>query len=144
MPAVELLAAMVESSDDAILAVTLDGTIVHWNRATEDLYGHTSAEAVGAHTALIVPDDRRDELDESMTAIRAGERVAPLETVRVQSRFLAHFALRRLDEGFTLILAAGHRLPEPRTIGALEQQHLQIRGMNHYQHRDRYLVSLCH
>src|SRR5216110_2141292 len=83
MPAVELLAAMVESSDDAILAVTLDGTIVHWNRATEDLYGHTSAEAVGAHTALNVPDDRRDELDESMTAIRAGERVAPLETVRV-------------------------------------------------------------
>jgi PAS domain S-box-containing protein len=83
MPAVELLAAIVESSDDAIIAMTLDGTIVSWNRAAEDLYGYTGPEAVGAHLTLIVPDDRRDELDEIMSAIRAGERVAHLETVRV-------------------------------------------------------------
>ena len=83
MPAVELLAAIVESSDDAILAMTLDGIIVHWNRAAEDLYGYKHSDAVGAHMAFIVPDDRRDELDKTLTAIRAGERVAHLETVRV-------------------------------------------------------------
>ena len=83
MPAVDLLAAIVESSDDAILAMTLDGIIVHWNRAAEDLYGYKHSDAVGAHMAFIVPDDRRDELDKTLTAIRAGERVAHLETVRV-------------------------------------------------------------
>src|SRR5207249_3234232 len=83
VPAVELLAAIVESSHDAIIAETLDGTIVSWNRAAEDLYGYAGCDAVGAHTSLIVPDDRRVELDEILGAMRAGERVSHLETVRV-------------------------------------------------------------
>src|SRR5256885_2247675 len=74
---------MVESSDDAILAMTLDGMIVFWNRAAENLYGYPYSDAVGAHVTLIVPDDRRDELDEILTAIDAGERVAHRETVHV-------------------------------------------------------------
>jgi PAS domain S-box-containing protein len=82
--AVELLAAIVESSDDAIIAKTLDGTILSWNRAAEDLYGYSRSEALGEHMSLIVPDDRYEELDEVMTAIGAGERVARLETVRVR------------------------------------------------------------
>src|SRR5438477_4026048 len=74
---------MVESSDDAILAMTLDGTILSWNRAAENLYGYKRSDAVGAHVALLVPVDRRDELDEILSTICAGERVAHRETVHV-------------------------------------------------------------
>ena len=61
MPTADLLGAMVESSDDAILAMTLDGTILFWNRAAENLYGYPYSDAIGADVALLVPVDRRDD-----------------------------------------------------------------------------------
>lgn len=84
VPAVELLAAIVDSCDDAILAKALDGTILSWNRGAEELYGYSASEAVGAHVSLIVPDDRAHELDDILRRIRAGERLGHLETVRVR------------------------------------------------------------
>jgi PAS domain S-box-containing protein len=76
------LAAIVESSDDAILSKTLEGIIQSWNNGAEALYGYTAAEAVGKHVELIVPPDRRDELAMIMGSLRRGVRVQQLETVR--------------------------------------------------------------
>jgi PAS domain S-box-containing protein len=78
------LAAIVQSSDDAIIGKTLDGTITSWNPAAEQLYGWTAAEAVGRPIALLVPPDRREELAGTMDRLRRGERVQHHETVRVR------------------------------------------------------------
>lgn len=77
-----LLAAIVESSDDAIFAKTLDGTILTWNPAAERLYGYTAEEAVGQSVSLLLPEGREHELDDLLSRIRAGERVEHHETQR--------------------------------------------------------------
>src|SRR6266550_8793705 len=77
-----LLAAIVDSCDDAILSKTLDGRILSWNAAAERLYGYAAETALGQHVSLIVPPDRLAELDETMEAVRRGEPVEHLETVR--------------------------------------------------------------
>jgi PAS domain S-box-containing protein len=79
-----LLAAIVESSDDAIVAKTLDGTIVAWNSSAERLYGHSAAEIVGQNISTIVPDDRASELAGILVRVREGERIEHFETTRVR------------------------------------------------------------
>jgi len=76
------LAALVESSDDAIISKTLDGVLTSWNRSAERLFGWTAAEAVGQHITLIVPADRLAEEDEVLMRLRRGERIDHFETVR--------------------------------------------------------------
>jgi PAS domain S-box-containing protein len=78
------LAAIVHSSDDAIVSKDLDGTIVSWNPAAERMFGYTAAEAVGRSIRLIVPADRQAEEDHVLASIRAGTEVAHFETVRVR------------------------------------------------------------
>jgi PAS domain S-box-containing protein len=77
------LAAIVESSDDAIISKNLDGIITSWNRGAERLYGYTGEEAVGRPLSMLVPTDLRDELPAIMERIQRGERVEHFETVRV-------------------------------------------------------------
>jgi two-component system sensor histidine kinase UhpB len=76
------LAAIVDSSDDAIVSKTLDGVITSWNRGAEVLFGYSAAEAVGQHIFLIVPEDRRREEEDVLARLRRGERVDHFETVR--------------------------------------------------------------
>src|SRR5437660_176381 len=76
------LAAIVASSDDVIVSMTLDGIVTSWNPAAERTFGWTAAEAVGQPITLIVPDDRRAEEDDVLARIRRGERVDHFETVR--------------------------------------------------------------
>ena len=76
------LAAIVESSDDAIVGKTLDGTITSWNRAAERLFGYTAAEAIGQPIFLIIPPDRRAEEETVLARLRAGQVVDHFETVR--------------------------------------------------------------
>ena len=85
-PLVELrarLAAIVNSSDDAIVAKTLDGIITAWNRAAEHMFGFTAAEAVGRPITIIIPPDRLAEEAEVLAQIRRGESVEHFETVRM-------------------------------------------------------------
>ncbi|HKG15676.1 MAG TPA: PAS domain S-box protein, partial [Pyrinomonadaceae bacterium] len=77
------LAAIVESSQDAVIGKTLDGTVTSWNDAAERMYGHTAAEAVGRHISFIVPGELSAELEEIMSSLGRGESVEHLETVRV-------------------------------------------------------------
>ena len=80
--AARTLAAIVESSDDAIIAKDLDGTILSWNRGAERMYGYTAGEAIGRPIFLIVPAPFASELSAILERIRAGERVRNFETVR--------------------------------------------------------------
>ena len=77
------LAAIFDSSEDAIISKTLDGIITSWNHAAERLYGYTAEEIVGRPIATIVPEDRRAELADIMARLAQGERIAHHETVRV-------------------------------------------------------------
>ncbi|MEI9904410.1 MAG: ATP-binding protein [Asticcacaulis sp.] len=76
------LAAIVESSDDAIIGKTLDGIITSWNASAARIFGYTVAEALGQHITLIIPDDRRDEELVIIGKVRAGQRVDHFETKR--------------------------------------------------------------
>jgi PAS domain S-box-containing protein len=75
------LSAIVESSDDAIVSKTLDGIVTSWNRAAEQMFGYTAAEAVGQHITLIIPGAAERE-DEVLARLRRGEKVDHFETVR--------------------------------------------------------------
>ena len=77
------LAAIVSSSEDAIISKTLDGTLLTWNAGAESLFGYTAAEAVGQHITLIVPPDRLGEEGEILQRLARGERVEHFETVRL-------------------------------------------------------------
>jgi PAS domain S-box-containing protein len=76
------LSALVESSHDAIVSKTLDGTIVSWNPAAESLFGYTAAEAVGQSIRLIIPPELQAEEDYVLDQIRRGEKIDHFETVR--------------------------------------------------------------
>ncbi|PYX74027.1 MAG: hypothetical protein DMG78_07525 [Acidobacteria bacterium] len=77
-----LLAAIVDSSDDAIVSKTLDGIITSWNKSAEQMFGYLSEEAVGKHITLIIPRDRWDEEACIIDRLRRGERVDHFQTVR--------------------------------------------------------------
>ena len=78
------LAAIVESSEDAIISKTLDGRITSWNAAAERLYGYTSEEVVGRHISVIIPEELSGQLAEINAHLERGEKVNLLETVRVR------------------------------------------------------------
>src|SRR5580693_698941 len=82
--AIGLLAAIVDSSDDAIVSKTLDGIISSWNAAAERLFGYTASEAVGQHISLIIPANRRNEETVIIERIKKGERIEHFDTVRVR------------------------------------------------------------
>ncbi|MGD0685076.1 MAG: PAS domain S-box protein [Streptosporangiaceae bacterium] len=78
------LAAIVESSDDAIIGKTLDGTITSWNAGAEQMYGYASAEMLGRNVSELIPPDRPSELVPLLDRLGRGGRVGPFETKRVR------------------------------------------------------------
>ncbi len=79
-----LLAAIVQSSDDAIVSKDVDGTITSWNRAAERLFGFTAAEAVGRSIRIIIPPERQAEEDTVLSRIGQGLSVDHFETIRLR------------------------------------------------------------
>ncbi|HUS24755.1 MAG TPA: PAS domain S-box protein [Candidatus Binatia bacterium] len=77
------LAAIVESSQDAIISLTLDGTITSWNAGAERLFGWPATEVIGQSVERLLPADRRDEEQRILERIRRGQSLEPYETVRV-------------------------------------------------------------
>jgi len=80
----ERFVALVESSEDAIVNKTLDGTITAWNPGAEKIFGYPAQEAVGKSISMLVPPERADEESEILGRIRRGERVEHFETTRIR------------------------------------------------------------
>jgi PAS domain S-box-containing protein len=90
------LAAIVDSSDDAIIGKTLEGIITNWNRGAEKIYGYSAEEAVGRPISMLVPAYLPDEIPEILKKISLGEGIIHYETVRVTK------GGRRLDVSLTI------------------------------------------
>jgi PAS domain S-box-containing protein len=80
--AAAFLAAIIESSQDAIVSKSLQGIITTWNKGAERLFGYSDAEAVGKHITMLIPEDRLDEEPAILARIHSGERVDHFETIR--------------------------------------------------------------
>jgi hypothetical protein len=79
----EYLTAIVESSEDAIIAKDLHGTIRSWNHGAERIFGYTAPEAIGRHISMLAPPDRADEITKILELIAHGERVDRYQTKRI-------------------------------------------------------------
>ena len=90
------LAAIVESSEDAIISKTPDGIITSWNKGAQSICGYSAEEALGQPNSMLVPPERSDEVPEILQKIRRGEKVDPFETVPVTKDG------RRLDISLTV------------------------------------------
>jgi two-component system cell cycle sensor histidine kinase/response regulator CckA len=132
------LAAVVDSSDDAIISKTLDGVITTWNPAAERLYGWTLAEAVGRNVSFLVPPDKTDELATRMARLLAGEEVGYFETVRL------HQDGRRLDVAMTLSRvrdAAGRVVGVSKTARDIQERKRAEDALRRSEERARLLVE---
>lgn len=141
--AAEHLAAIVESSDDAILTKNLDGIVTSWNSAAERLFGYPAREIIGQSITLLLPDDRQDEEAPILARLRRGERVRHYETVRRRKDgglvdiSLSVSPLR--DATGTIIGASSIARDITERKRAEEQQQLLLREMDH---RIRNLFTL--
>jgi PAS domain S-box-containing protein len=83
--AMERMASIVENSEDAIVGIAMDGTIMTWNAGAHRLYGHAADEAIGQSLSLLYPPERSEELAETRERIKRGERISHYETQRMCS-----------------------------------------------------------
>jgi PAS domain S-box-containing protein len=79
-----LLASIVDSSDDAIIAKTPEGIITSWNRGAERIYGYSAEEMIGKPVIVLIPPDRPDDMQGMLARVRSGERVEHYETVKLR------------------------------------------------------------
>ncbi len=106
--ALQLLAAIVESSDDAIVSKDLDGMVTSWNKSAEGMFGYTAEEIVGRPITLIIPPELQDEEPQILARIRAGERIEHFETERLHKN--------------------GERIPISLTVWPVKDEHGTIVG----------------
>ena len=79
-----LLASIVESSEDAIFSLDLNGIIISWNPAAERIYGYSAEEIIGKSTSLLIPPENTHENADILSNILAGHKIEPYETIRIR------------------------------------------------------------
>ena len=134
------LAAIVESSDDAIVSKTLDGVITSWNAGAERVFGHTAAEAVGRPVTMIVPPERWGEEPVILERLRRGERIEHFETVRVTKdgrRIDISLTVSPVRDGEGMVVGASK---VARDITASKQAEVALRES---EARHRFLAELA-
>ena len=133
--AAESLAAVVESSADAILGLDLDGRVTSWNPAAGQLFGYSWEEIIGRPVMDLIPSDRQEEEERILACVRRGERVEHYETVRRRKDGVlvdVSLTVSPIKDGRGRIIGASKTA---RDISwrkqAEEQQRLLFREMNH-------------
>ena len=90
----ELLASIVDSSEDAILSKTMEGIITTWNKGAERLYGYSADEVIGKHVSILAPANHQDEIPQIMRRLANGEVIGHYETIRLaKDGSLIHISL---------------------------------------------------
>ncbi len=107
--AMRQLAAIVESSEEGIIGLTLDGTVTSWNAGAERIYGYSAAEVLGQHARMLAPDSRQEEAAQLLERIRRSERVGTFETTR------RHKDGREVEISLSIFPVRG---PDGETVGA--------------------------
>ncbi len=140
----ERLAAIVESSDDAIVTKDLNGIITTWNKAAERIFGYTAEEAIGNPITIIIPAHLQDEEPQILTRIRAGQRIDHYQTIRQRKdgRLLnISLTVSPLKNSQGVIVGASKIARDvTEHQRAREQQDLLLKEMNH---RIKNLFSLA-
>jgi PAS domain S-box-containing protein len=137
-----LLAAVVESSEDAIVTKGLDGVVTTWNAGAERLFGYSAEEAVGQHITFIIPVDHHSEEQSILARIGRGEKVPAVETIRV----------RKGGQLVTVSLSVSPvRDSAGRVIGASkvardlsERVAMELALREAYRRKDEFLATLAH
>jgi PAS domain S-box-containing protein len=129
------LAAIVESSDDAIVAKDLNGIVTSWNKSAEQLFGYTPEEMVGQPVSILIPPDRPDEEPTILARLRRGDRIDHYETVRQRKDgTLIDVSLTVspiIDSDGTIIGASKIARDISERKRAAEQKDVLIREMSH-------------
>jgi PAS domain S-box-containing protein len=129
------LAAIVETSEDAIITKDLDGVITSWNQGAAELYGYNADEAIGRPVTMLMPADRQDEEPSILARIRAGERIEHYETVRQRkdgTLIDISLSVSPLKDSTGAIVGASKIARDiSARKRAQEQEQLLIREMNH-------------
>ena len=129
------LAAIVESSDDAIVAKDLSGTIITWNKGAERLFGYVAEEVIGKPVLILIPTERQHEEPKILSRIRSGERIDHYETVRRRKDgslvevSLSVSPIRSLDGRIIGASKIARDITERRLVE--QRQRLLLREMNH-------------
>ena len=137
-----LIAAIVESSDDAIISKTLDGIITSWNAGATRLFGYEAREAIGQSIAIIIPPDRMVEEAGIIASIRRGERVDHLETVRHTKdgrRVEISVTISPIRDGNGAIIGASKIA---RDIGERRRVLEALKDAD--RHKDEFIATLAH
>lgn len=137
-----LLAAIVASSDDAIVSKTLDGVITSWNGGAVRLFGYTPAEAIGKNICLIIPPDRLHEERDILARLRRGERIEHFETIRVAKDG------RKLDISLTVspVRDGGGRIIGASKVARdiTDRKHVEEALREADRRKDEFLALLAH
>jgi len=132
---VQRLAAIVESSADAIISKTLSGIITSWNSAAEKMFGYTAAEIIGQPMLVLLPPDRADEEAEIQAGFVKGELVRHFETVRLRKggeRFDVSVTISPIKDAAGNIIGASKIVRDITEIKKLEQQFRQAQKMESF------------
>lgn len=143
------LAAIVDSSDDAIVSKTLDGIITSWNKAAQRMFGFSEEEAIGKHISIIIPPERIEEETMIISNIRSGRKIDHFETVRRAKdgtdRFIS-LTISPVKDGQGKIIGASKIARDiSMRIQAEKQKELYIQRLHELnQYKDEFMVMASH
>ncbi len=146
------LAAIVESSEDAIFMKSLDGTILSWNEGAEQVYGYPAMEAVGKPVAMLLPSGKKDEVSGILRRLKAGERVQHFLTERVRKdgrKLDVSVTISPVRDGAGVIVAAStiardvteQKKASEVTQQALREKEFLLRELNHRTKNNLQIIS---